>query len=79
MALLRTPPGAAQYLASAFDKAELGGILGTVAGDDTVLVISRDPDGGAELAERLLTLANSPKAAPVLDLTTHEKKHEEPT
>ena len=58
MALLRTPPGAAQFLASAFDKAELAGILGTVAGDDTVLVISRDPAGGAELARRLLDLAN---------------------
>jgi transcriptional regulator of arginine metabolism len=58
MALLRTPPGAAQFLASAFDRAELAGVLGTVAGDDTVLVISRDPDGGAALADRLLTLAN---------------------
>ena len=58
LVILRTPPGAAQFLASAFDKAELGGILGTVAGDDTVLVISRDPDGGAALAQRLLDLAN---------------------
>ena len=58
MALLRTPPGAAQFLASAFDKAELHGVLGTVAGDDTVLVISRDPDGGADLAQRLVDLAN---------------------
>jgi transcriptional regulator of arginine metabolism len=58
MALLRTPPGAAQFLASAFDKADLSGVLGTVAGDDTVLVISRDPDGGAALAQRLLALAN---------------------
>ena len=58
MALLRTPPGAAQFLASAFDKAELSGILGTVAGDDTVLVISRDPAGGAALVQRLLALAN---------------------
>jgi transcriptional regulator of arginine metabolism len=58
LALLRTPPGAAQFLASAFDKAEVAGILGTVAGDDTVLVISRDPDGGAGLAQRLLAMAN---------------------
>lgn len=60
MALLRTPPGAAQFLASAFDKADLATVLGTVAGDDTVLVISRDPDGGAALARRLLALANHP-------------------
>ena len=58
MALLRTPPGAAQFLASAFDKAEIASILGTVAGDDTVLVISRDPDGGAALVQKLLALAN---------------------
>jgi transcriptional regulator of arginine metabolism len=58
LALLRTPPGAAQFLASAFDKAEVAEILGTVAGDDTVLVISRDPVGGAALVQRLLALAN---------------------
>ena len=58
LALLRTPPGAAQFLASAFDKAALTGVLGTVAGDDTVLVISRDPDGGAALVQRLLAMAN---------------------
>ena len=43
LVVLRTPPGAAQFLASAFDKAELPDILGTIAGDDTVLVIGRDP------------------------------------
>ncbi|HSE07695.1 MAG TPA: arginine repressor [Nocardioidaceae bacterium] len=64
MALLRTPPGAAQFLASAFDKADLSGVLGTVAGDDTVLVISRDPHGGAALAQRLLALANHHTPAP---------------
>ncbi len=60
MALLRTPPGAAQFLASAFDRAEIASILGTVAGDDTVLVISREPDGGHALAQRFLALANDP-------------------
>ncbi len=58
LALLRTPPGAAQFLASAFDRAGLEDILGTIAGDDTVLVISRRPDGGPALAERFLALAN---------------------
>ena len=56
--MVRTPPGAANFLASALDKAELGPVLGTIAGDDTVLVISRDPAGGEELAQRLLALAN---------------------
>ena len=58
LVVLRTPPGAAQFLASALDKAELGNVLGTIAGDDTVLVISRDPKGGDALAQRLLALAN---------------------
>ena len=53
-----TPPGAAQFLASAFDKADLGDVLGTIAGDDTLLVIGRDPAGGDALAQRFLDLAN---------------------
>jgi len=60
LVVLRTPPGAAQFLASAFDKAVLGDILGTIAGDDTVLVIGRDPQGGGALARRFLALAETP-------------------
>ena len=52
-------PGAAQYLASAFDKAELHEILGTIAGDDTVLVIGRDPFGGDALARRFMSMAGT--------------------
>jgi transcriptional regulator of arginine metabolism len=59
LVVLRTPPGAAQFLASAIDKAELHGVLGTIAGDDTVLVIGRDPRGGDALAQRFTALANS--------------------
>jgi transcriptional regulator of arginine metabolism len=58
MVVLRTPPGAANFLASAMDKAELHDVLGTIAGDDTVLVISRDPAGGQALERRFLDLAN---------------------
>jgi transcriptional regulator of arginine metabolism len=57
LAVLRTPPGAAQFLASAMDKVALPDVLGTIAGDDTLLVVSRDPDGGPALAARLRTLA----------------------
>jgi transcriptional regulator of arginine metabolism len=57
LAVLRTPPGAAQFLASAMDKVGLPDVLGTIAGDDTVLVISREPDGGPAVAERLRALA----------------------
>ncbi|CUR54156.1 Arginine repressor [metagenome] len=62
LVVLRTPPGAAQFLASAFDKSELPDILGTIAGDDTVLVIGREPTGGASLARRFLALADRSSA-----------------
>ena len=55
----RTPPGGAQYLASAFDKADLPDLLGTIAGDDTVLLISRDAAGGQALADHLMQLAQA--------------------
>jgi transcriptional regulator of arginine metabolism len=58
--VLRTPPGAAQFLASALDKVEYPEVLGTIAGDDTVLLIGRDPAGGDDLARRLLALAQQP-------------------
>jgi transcriptional regulator of arginine metabolism len=61
--VLRTPAGAAQLLASAIDHADWPAVLGTVGGDDTVLVIARDPVGGAELAGALLRLASRTRAA----------------
>jgi transcriptional regulator of arginine metabolism len=57
LVVLRTPPGASNFLASAIDRARLPEVLGTVAGDDTILVIARDPAGGAELARTLLVLS----------------------
>ena len=57
LVVLRTPAGGAQLLASAIDHATWPAILGTVAGDDTVLVITRDPAGGAEVAAELLRQA----------------------
>ena len=51
MAVLRTPPGAAHYLASAIDRAALPYVVGTVAGDDTILVVAREPMTGSELAD----------------------------
>jgi len=59
LVVLRTPPGAAQYLASAFDRAGLPDIIGTIAGDDTLLVVTRDPQGGRALADHLLTLPHT--------------------
>ena len=44
---------------SAVDRAGLAQIAGTIAGDDTILVVARDPAGGADLAHQLLRLAQS--------------------
>ncbi len=49
LAVLRTPPGAAHYLASAIDRAALPEVVGTIAGDDTILVVAREPTTGAQL------------------------------
>jgi transcriptional regulator of arginine metabolism len=59
LVVLRTPPGAAQFLASAVDRSALADVIGTIAGDDTVLVIARRADGGPALARRFLALAGS--------------------
>ncbi|MDR3070802.1 MAG: arginine repressor [Propionibacteriaceae bacterium] len=59
IAVLHTPPGAAQFFASAIDKVGWDEILGTIAGDDTVLIITRDSDGGEKMAVALLNLSQS--------------------
>jgi len=56
LAVLRTPPGAAHYLASALDRAALHDVVGTIAGDDTLLVVAREPVIGAQLVARLREL-----------------------
>ncbi|MEV5766667.1 arginine repressor [Micromonospora sp. NPDC052213] len=53
IAVLRTPPGAAHYLASAVDRAGLPEVVGTIAGDDTILVVAREAVGGAALGDKL--------------------------
>ena len=65
LAVLRTPPGGAHYLASALDRAALAEVVGTIAGDDTVVVVAREPLDGAELAAVLRGLATrtTPRAA----------------
>lgn len=59
LCVLRTPPGAAQYVASALDRAALHDVVGTIAGDDTIFVVAREPLTGAELAQRLSNLGHS--------------------
>ena len=54
--VLRTDPGQAQTVAVAIDRAQPPGIVGTIAGDDTILVICRTPDGAAVVAGRFVAL-----------------------
>ena len=56
LAVLRTPPGAAHYLASALDRAALHDVVGTIAGDDTLMVVAREPLTGAQLVAQLREL-----------------------
>jgi transcriptional regulator of arginine metabolism len=57
LVVVRTPPGCAHVVASALDRSRLPSVLGTVAGDDTLLCIAREKTGGARLAARLRDLA----------------------
>ncbi|MCA8977593.1 MAG: hypothetical protein KDC98_22910 [Planctomycetes bacterium] len=55
LVVLHTPAGGAQPLALAFDRAALPGVVGTIAGDDTVLAICADAQKARSLCKRLLT------------------------
>ena len=57
LAVIHTPPGAAQFLASSLDHANLTGVIGTIAGDDTIILVSKKATGGANLAKELLAYA----------------------
>jgi transcriptional regulator of arginine metabolism len=64
LVVLRTPPGGAHLLGSALDRSGLAEVAGTVAGDDTILLVCREPGSGTgldaaarSLAARLLALA----------------------
>jgi transcriptional regulator of arginine metabolism len=57
LVVAHTPPGAAQYFASALDRAALPTVLGCVAGDDTILIVTRTTEDATALATRLLAHA----------------------
>lgn len=54
LVVVKTPAGGAQLLASNLDHLGSKSIIGTIAGDDTVLVIAKKANGGAQLAKELL-------------------------
>jgi transcriptional regulator of arginine metabolism len=66
LVVVKTPPGGAHLLASALDRAsqsgEMKSVIGTIAGDDTVLVISRNASGGKALASDLRDFISPKKA-----------------
>ncbi|MGH9044154.1 MAG: arginine repressor [Acidimicrobiales bacterium] len=59
LVVVRTPPGCAHVVASALDRSPLAGLLGTVAGDDTVLLVAAQAQGGRALAERVRSLMSA--------------------
>ena len=59
LAVVHTPPGAAQFVASSLDHANLTDVIGTLAGDDTIILVSKKSAGGAQLAKELLVFANA--------------------
>jgi transcriptional regulator of arginine metabolism len=57
LVVLRTPPGSAHVVASALDRTGVDGVLGTVAGDDTLIVVASEQVGGPAVAKQLSALA----------------------
>jgi transcriptional regulator of arginine metabolism len=57
MVVVRTPPGCAHVVASALDRSGLKGLIGTVAGDDTIFCIADESVGGGKLAAHLRELS----------------------
>jgi transcriptional regulator of arginine metabolism len=68
LVVVRTPPGSAHVVASALDRASLPEIVGTVAGDDTILVVAAEQVGGTVLARRLAAIAG-------LMITSRKESH----
>ena len=56
--VLSTPPGSAHVVASAIDRSDFDGVIGTVAGDDTLLIVAVEELGGAAVAGRCRELAD---------------------
>ena len=57
LVVLRTPPGSAHVVASALDRTGIEGSIGTVAGDDTLMVVAAEGTAGSDLAGTLRNLA----------------------
>lgn len=51
--VVKVPPGAAQFVASRIDAASVGGVIGTIAGDDTILVVADERVGAETVSQRI--------------------------
>ena len=60
LVVIRTFPGMAPTVAAVLDQSNMAGLVGTVAGDDTVLVVADSKTGGRTLAKRIGSLAEAP-------------------
>lgn len=63
IAVVHTPPGAAQFLAGHLDRAQLFDPVGSVAGDDTVIIVMRTPQEAEDLCTTLLRMADDRRAS----------------
>ena len=57
LVVVQTPPGCAHVVASALDRSGLRGVLGTVAGDDTLLIVAEERVGGSKIAKKIASLS----------------------
>lgn len=73
LTVLRTPPGAAHFLASALDRAAFDDVAGTIAGDDTILLVAREGVTGADVGHFLAATAGQHRP----DAAVHQ--HPDPT
>jgi transcriptional regulator of arginine metabolism len=62
IAVLHTPPGAAQFFAGHLDRSAAFDTVGTVAGDDTVIIVLRTPREASDLCNTLLRMADQRRA-----------------
>ncbi|WP_353953518.1 arginine repressor [Knoellia sp. S7-12] len=62
LVVLRTPPGAANFLASAIDHTTVPGIVGTIAGDDTIMVMTTGTAASRKVAARLMAYTRKENA-----------------
>jgi transcriptional regulator of arginine metabolism len=67
LAVVRTPPGTATAVAIAIDDGDVPGVLATLQGDDTVLVVAREPASGRDVADRLAAIKTGQTAHTITD------------